>query len=115
MPVTDIPYHVRIDIQEVRHRNRTAKAILAALSESTPNLADLLHYLNLAIDDLPALDIEVTRLASQVAATRLNLADLAAAARATFDSHRDGERDPFFYLRDELTTQGFLPGEGGRA
>jgi hypothetical protein len=110
------PQHVRIDIQEVRHRHRTAKGILANLSDSTPSLANLLHYLNTAIDDVPVLVSEIKRLASVVATTRLNLANLAAAARATINSHRDDEPDPLCYLRDELTAQGFLPpDEGGRA
>ncbi|WP_329251775.1 hypothetical protein OG417_07740 [Actinoallomurus sp. NBC_01490] len=109
------PQHVRIDIQEVRHRNRTAKAILANLSDSIPHLTNLLHYLNIAIDDVPFLVFEVKRLASEVAATRLNLANLVAAAHATLNSHRDEEPDPLYYLRDELSAQGFLPpSEGGR-
>ena len=110
------PQHVRINTQEVRHRHRTAKAILANLSESTPGLANPLHYLNTAIDDVPTLVVEINRLASELATTRLNLANLVAAARATLNSHRDDEPDPLYYLRDELTAQGFLPpDEGGRA
>ncbi|MGH3380291.1 MAG: hypothetical protein ACRDP6_36710 [Actinoallomurus sp.] len=110
------PQHVRINIQEVRHRNRTAKAILANLSDSTPSFANPLHYLNTAIDDVPTLVMEIKRLTSEVAKTRLNLANLVAAARATLNSHRDDEPDPLYYLRDELTAQGFPPpDEGGRA
>jgi hypothetical protein len=37
--------------------------------------------------------------------------NLLAAARAALSAHADGEGDPLFYLRDELTAQGHLRAE----
>src|SRR5436305_1675758 len=37
-----------------------------------------------------------------------------AAARATLTAADDGERDPLYYLRDELTATGHLPASGER-
>lgn len=44
----------------------------------------------------------VTRLSAELEATRLERANLLAAMRATLAAHAEGERDPLFYLRDEL-------------
>jgi hypothetical protein len=46
--------------------------------------------------------------------TRLDRANLLAAARATIGAYLDGESDPLCYLRDELAVRGQLPpNEGG--
>lgn len=44
----------------------------------------------------------ITRLVAELEATRLDRANLLAAMRATLAAHAEGERDPLFYLRDEL-------------
>jgi hypothetical protein len=41
-------------------------------------------------------------LAAELKEACLDLADMLAAARATLAAHADGERDPLWYLRDEL-------------
>lgn len=42
--------------------------------------------------------------------TRRHDQDLIAAAHATLTAYADGEPDPLFYLRDELSARGQLPG-----
>jgi hypothetical protein len=61
-----------------------------------------LTALCVALADIPFLLAEVRRLASLLSQMRMRLANLRAAARATLAAHRDGENDPFYYLRDEL-------------
>jgi hypothetical protein len=62
-----------------------------------------------ALADIPVLLAEVARLALLLTWTRLNLANLLAAARATLAAQRDGEADPFAYLRDEVADHDPLP------
>jgi hypothetical protein len=45
----------------------------------------------------------VARLTAELAATRLDRANLLAAIRATLAASADGEADPLAYLRDELS------------
>jgi hypothetical protein len=40
--------------------------------------------------------------------------NLVAAARACLSAEADGEHDPFYYLRDELSAQGQLADDGRR-
>lgn len=61
-----------------------------------------------ALRDIPALATEVTGLRTQLAACRLDRANLAAAGQATITAHRHGETDPLAYLSDELQSQGFI-------
>jgi hypothetical protein len=55
------------------------------------------------IDDLARLVAEITRLSGELDRTRLDRANLLAAMRATLAAHADGDPDPLWYLRDELT------------
>lgn len=55
-----------------------------------------------ALADVPDLCAEVEHLRTRNRATRTELANLRAAARATIAAHHDGEHDPLSYLRDEL-------------
>jgi predicted DNA-binding ribbon-helix-helix protein len=58
--------------------------------------------------------VEVIRLRAELDDTRLDRANLLAAARATIGAYLDGESDPLCYLRDELAVRGQLPpNEGG--
>ncbi|ROO89573.1 hypothetical protein EDD29_7272 [Actinocorallia herbida] len=50
---------------------------------------------------------EFARLNTELRSLRLSRANLAAAARAAIAALQDHEPDPLFYLRDELTAQGF--------
>jgi hypothetical protein len=47
----------------------------------------------------------IARLAAELAATRMDRANLLAAMRATLAADADGESDPLYYLRDELDTR----------
>ena len=85
------------DLQEVANRHDTAAAVVDAL--------------NRALDMLPFLSAEITRLRRRLATTLHDLNNLLAAARATLSAHADGEEDPLYYLRDELTAQGHLRAE----
>ena len=58
--------------------------------------------LDQALTDTLALSAEIIRQRAEIAAIRLDRANLLAAIRATLAAHHDGERDPLAYLRDEL-------------
>ena len=93
------------DLQEVTTRNRIARHLVEGFAEESP--ADIWHLLATAFADLPALAAQVTELRAELANTRLNRANLAAAALAAISAHHDGEPDPLSYLRDELHAQGY--------
>ena len=68
-----------------------------------------------ALADVPALGAVIARLTAELAATRMDRANLLAAMRATIAAHADGEPDPLYYLRDELDARQ-MPAQGhGRA
>ena len=58
---------------------------------------------------IPPLCDEIDHLKAALVATRRREQDLIAAARATLTAAADGEADPLYYLRDELTALGRLP------
>jgi hypothetical protein len=101
----------RIDLQEVANRNNTARQIIAGFSTATPTLAEIWRTLEATLADTPALSAEITRLRDELDSTRLDRANLLAAARAVISAHLDGEPDPLSYLRDELRARGQLPTE----
>lgn len=112
----DSPQHVNINLQEVTTINEAARHIVTGFARSTPVLADTWRFLEDALNNVPLLVEEISRLAAELQDTRLDRANLLAAARATLAAHHDGERDPLFYLRDELDARTSLPpGPGGRA
>jgi hypothetical protein len=85
------------DLQEVANRHDSATAVVDTLGR--------------ALDTIPLLSTEITRLRRRLATALNDLNNLLAAARATLSAHADGEADPLFYLRDELTAQGHLGAE----
>jgi DNA-binding transcriptional regulator YiaG len=85
------------DLQEVANRHDTAAAVVETLGR--------------ALDTIPLLSAEIARLRRRLATTRHDFSNLLAAAKATLSAHADGEEDPLFYLRDELTAQGHLRAE----
>jgi hypothetical protein len=85
------------DLQEVANRHDTAAAVVDTLAR--------------ALDTIPLLSAEITRLRRRLAASLNDSSNLLAAAKATLGAHADGEEDPLFYLRDELTAQGQLRAE----
>jgi hypothetical protein len=103
MPNT--PPRVNIDLEEITTRNDSARHIIAGFTTATPTLADIWQYLEDALNDVPALAAEIRRLSAELQETRLDRANLLAAARATIAAHHDGEPDPLSYLRDELNAR----------
>jgi hypothetical protein len=91
-----------INIQEVTTRNAAARRIVVGFSASMPTLSEVWRYLDTSLADVGDLADEGTRLQAELAATRLDRANLLAAMRATLAAQRDGEADPLSYLRDEL-------------
>lgn len=114
--MSNTPHRSRINVQEVRDRNRIARATLAGLSAGMPRLSRLWLRINVALDDVPALATEIETLAAQLSSIRHGRANLAAAARATLRAHGDNQPDHLWYIRDELRAQGDLPPDlGGRS
>jgi hypothetical protein len=113
-PVPNTSPDSSIDLQEVAHRNTTARQIVAGFSTATPTLAEIWRTLEAALADTPALSAEITRLRDERASIRLDRANLLAAARAVISAHLDGEPDPLSYLRDELQARGQLLQDEGR-
>jgi hypothetical protein len=70
--------------------------LLAARQRRTPTT------LWIAVGDVPVLLAEIDRLAQLLSRSRLDFANLLAAARATLGAEQDGESDPLAYLRDEV-------------
>jgi ABC-type transporter Mla subunit MlaD len=101
------------DLQEVANRNNAARQIIAGFSKAAPTLAEIWQQLEAALADTPILSTEITRLRDELADTRLDRANLLAAARAVISAHMDGEPDPLSYLRDELQARGQLPTSPG--
>jgi hypothetical protein len=62
-----------------------------------------------AVADLPVLLSEVERLRRLLAWTRIEHANLLAAARASVAAQSDGEDDPLYYVRDEVAAQRDAP------
>jgi hypothetical protein len=102
-----------VDLQEAATRNHAARHIIAGFSTAAPTLAEIWQQLEAALADTPALSAEITRLRAELAGTRLDRANLLAAARAVITAHLDGEPDPLSYLRDELQARGQLPADPG--
>ena len=102
-----------VDLQEAAARNHAARRIIAGFTAALPTLAEIWQHLETALADTPALSAEITRLRAELAGTRLDRANLLAAARAVITAHHDGEPDPLSYLRDELDARGQLPADPG--
>ena len=97
------------DVQEARHRHAEA----SALARSHPLTRIWLrtatgHILARALATIPPLCDEIDHLNAVMAIIRRRYHDLVAAARATLAAAADGESDPLYYLRDELTATGHL-------
>ena len=90
-------FNLDTNLQEVASRHDTATAVIDKLGR--------------ALDTIPLLSAEINRLRRQLTTTLTDLNNLIAAAKATLGAHTDGEEDPLYYLRDELTAQGNLRAE----
>src|SRR6185437_2230671 len=92
-----------IDIAEVMSRNMAARDIVSGFASAMPTLSVAWQLLQAALADTWDLATEVTRLSAELAAARLGHANALAAMRATIGAQRDGEPDPLYYIRDELS------------
>jgi hypothetical protein len=107
--------HYRIDIEQTAARNETARRMIVGFAADMPALAGFWRHLDTALADNLTLSAEVTRLASELTSARFERANLLAAMRASIAAHADGEPDPLYYVRDELTATGHAaPGRGER-
>jgi predicted DNA-binding ribbon-helix-helix protein len=93
-------------------RAQNARHIIDGFSTVFPTLASFWRQIDDALSDTPALTAEIANLRAQLATSRLDRANLAAAGRATITAYLNGESDPLAYLRDELHAQGFATGRG---
>jgi len=96
------PYSA-IDIPKVMSRNQAARDIVSGFASATPTLSVVWQHIGTALADARDLATEVTRLSAELAAARLWHANALAAMRATIGAQRDGEPDPLYYIRDELS------------
>src|SRR5579871_3953477 len=83
-------------------RNDHARRLIAGCTSAMPAAPGLRDQVDRALADVPALGAVIARLAAQLAGTRMDRANLLAAARAAVAAQADGETDPLYYLRDEL-------------
>jgi hypothetical protein len=93
---TDMEAHARF-----RHRRATAALSHSPITRAwcrTPTGRATVA----SLADIPLLCDEIGRLDAGISRTRRWHQDLTAAARATLAADADGERDPLYYLRDEL-------------
>ena len=113
--MTHLPHGNAINLQEISTRNRHARHIIAGFSLALPTLAEIWRFLDQALTDTATLAAEISRQRADLAAVRLDRANLLAAIRAALAAARDGEADPLAYLRDELDDRASRPtGTGGR-
>ena len=94
--------HSLINLEEITARNQAARYMIAGFTAEMPALAEFWRHLDTALTDNLTLTAEVTRLNAELAAARLDRANLLAAMRATLAAHADGEPDPLYYLRDAV-------------
>jgi len=90
-------------MSEVMSRNQIARDIVSGFASATPTLSAAWDQIRAALADVRDLATEVTRLSAELAVARLWYANALAAMRATIGAQRDGEPDPLYYIRDELS------------
>ena len=102
-----------LDLQDIAARNRNARHIVTGFSRALPTLTEVWRYLSAALADTSQLIAEVVRQRTDLAAVRLDRANLLAAIRAALAADRDGDTDPLAYLRDELADRAASPERRG--
>jgi hypothetical protein len=105
----------RTDIEEIAARNETARHMIAGFAAEMPMLTDFWRHLDTALAGNLALAADVTRLNAELTAARLDTANLLAAIRAALAACADGEADPLYYLRDEISARHLPSARHGRA
>jgi hypothetical protein len=113
MPLTS-PLYSRSEIETIAARNQAARHIIAGFAAQMPALAGIWQQLDTALVGSQALCAEVARLSTDLAAARLDRANLLAAMRAAIAAHADREPDPLYYIRDELNARQKPPQRHGR-
>ena len=106
------PYSA-IDMSEVMSRNQIAGDIVSGFASAAPTLLVAWDHIRAALADARDLATDVTRLSAELTVARLRHANALAAMRATIGAQRDGERDPLYYIRDELNAPQNLSGTRG--
>jgi hypothetical protein len=95
--------HPAIDIPRVLSRNLAARDVVSGFASAMPTLSAAWQHLQAALADTRDLAAEVARLSAELAAARFRHANALAAMRATIGAQHDGEPDPLYYIRDELS------------
>jgi hypothetical protein len=106
---------LRVSLQVIYARNDHARRVIAGFATALPAASELWEQVDRALADVPALGAVIARLSAELAATRMDRANLLAAMRATLAANADGEPDPLYYLRDELQARQARPEGHGSA
>jgi hypothetical protein len=104
-----------LSLHVIYARNDHARRIIAGCMSVMPVAATMWEQVDRALADVPAMGAVISRLAAELADTRMDRANLLAAMRATIAAHADGEANPLYYLRDELDAQQMSAQDHGRA
>jgi hypothetical protein len=94
-------------------RNDHARRVIAGAMSALPAASELWQQVDRALADVPALGAVIGRLSAELADTRMDRANLLAAMQAMIAAHADGEADPLYYLRDELSARQARPAGHG--
>jgi hypothetical protein len=100
-----------ISLHLIHARNDHARRVIAGCTSAMPAASQMWEQVDRALADVPAMGAVITRLSAELADTRLDRANLLAAMRAAIAAHADGEPDPLYYLRDELSAR-HTPSQG---
>jgi hypothetical protein len=104
-----------ISLEEITTRNETARHLIAGFAAQMPTLAEFWRTIDTALTDILTLSAEIARLTAELTATLLDRANLLAAISATLAASADGEADPLWYVRDELSARQMPSHSRGRA
>src|ERR1700730_1712113 len=109
-----IPHsHYRIDLEEIAARNETARHMIAGFAAEMPMLADFWRHLDTALTDNLTLCAEVARLNAELAAIRLDRANLVAAMRHTRSARRQRTRSAVLPARRARRPPDAIPAPRG--
>ena len=106
------PYY-RTDLEQIAARNQTARHMITGFSAEMPALADFWRHLDTALADNLGASAEVARLNAELAAARLDMANLLAAIRAALAAQPTARRTPCPTSATNWTTARCLPSATG--
>lgn len=101
-----------VNLGDVAARAQNAQHVLTGICLAMPGMDGLCRHVRDSLADIAPMATEIGCLRRDLARTRLDRANLAAAGRATVTAQRQGEADPLSYLRDELAAQGYAGPQG---